>query len=163
MSGYLKAELAQIDELVRAEKYSIALDRVEELTAQHPQEASIWRTRAYVNAHQGNTEDAIEDVSKAIEICDEEPDFYYTRGILFFRTARYQQAISDFTAVIKLCDCHGSDYYREGAHFFRADAYLRLNEFTKAREDCGYVRDGFQTWTDSLVSKDAILEKCGRQ
>jgi Flp pilus assembly protein TadD len=83
MNDHLKTERGEIDELVRAERYDSALERLEELTRQYPNEPSIWRTRAYMNSHQGNTEDAIDDVSKAIELCDLEPDYYFTRGRLF--------------------------------------------------------------------------------
>ena len=160
MNKYLKAELKRIDDLVETEQYANALIRVEELAGQYPNEASIWRTRAYINSHQGNVEAAIIDVSKAIEMCNVEPDYYYTRGILYFKIAEYKNAISDFTEVIRLCDLHDSNYYREGAYFFRADAYIRLQKYANARADCEHVRDGFRTWTDSLRTKESILAEC---
>ena len=85
MNGHLKTELQKVDDLVAAEQYEVALMRLAELATQYPNEPSIWRTRGYMNSHQGKTEAAIADVSKAIEMCDIEPDYYYTRGILFFK------------------------------------------------------------------------------
>lgn len=93
-------------------------------------------------------------------MCELEPDYYYTRGILFFKISRYTEAVRDFTEVLRLCDFHNSNYYREGAHFFRADAYVRLKQYDEARADCAHVRDDFQTWTDSLRTKECILNEC---
>lgn len=163
MNEHLKTELKKVDDLVGTEQYEAALNRLEELAARYPNESSIWRTRAYMNSHKGDAEAAIADVSKAIEMCDFEPDYYYTRGILCFRVASYGDAVSDFTAVLKLCDAHNSNYYREGAHFFRADAYLRLKKYDSAIADCEQVRDGFRTWTDSLRTKESILAECGNE
>src|SRR6267143_1063798 len=120
----------------------------------------VGRKSACVNSHRAHNEAAITDVSKAIAICDKEPDYFYTRGILFFGEGNYRDAVADFTKVIELCDYHKSDYYREEAYFFRADAHVRLKEFERAKADCHYVRDGIRTWTDRLRTKTEILAEC---
>jgi len=161
MNAIIKSALSEIDELARTERYDEALRRVQQLTAEHPSEPWIWRTRGYVNSRQGNTQAAIADLSRAIAMQGIEPDFYYTRGILFFQERSFKKAVMDFTKVIELCDHHRSDYYREGAYFFRADAFVRLREFEKAKSDCRHVKDGMRTWTDQLRTKEGILKECG--
>lgn len=162
MGTNLAEALANIDELARLEKYQQALEQLGALAKQYPGNAWIWRSRAYIASRQGNTSVAISEISFAIELQDTEPDFYYTRGILQFQNGAFKACISDFTNVLKLCDVHSSNYYREGAFFFRADAYSRLGEFDKARADCLFVKDGMQTWTDGLRSKDDILKECSQ-
>jgi tetratricopeptide (TPR) repeat protein len=160
MTTNVKQQLQEIDGLVKKESYGEASLLIEQLLELHPHEGWIWRKRAYINSHQGNLEAAIKDLSKAISICQIEPDFFYTRGILFFQDGRFRDAVADFTRVIELCDLLDSNYYREGAYFFRADSYVRLKEFKKARADCTRIRDGMSTWTDQLRSKAEILSEC---
>ncbi|HEX4265611.1 MAG TPA: hypothetical protein VH597_14840 [Verrucomicrobiae bacterium] len=156
----LKHELQKIENLARDENYNEAWQLLERMTAENSQEYRVWTTHAYVHSRQGETEIAIEDLSKAISLCDKEPDPFYTRGILFFQRGSYRDAISDFTSVIKLCDYHKSDYYREGAYFFRADSYVKVGEFEKARSDCAHIASGMRTWTDKLKTKEDILSEC---
>ena len=160
MNANLKSKLQAISELARKEDYLEAIRRVDQLIMEYPAEPWTWKTRAYVNSRQGNENAAIADLTNAIERSDNEPDFVYTRGILFFQVGRYREAVSDFTKVIELSDLHGSDYYREGAYFFRADSYVRLKEFARAKDDCLHVRDDMRTWTDRLRTKAEILADC---
>ncbi len=163
MNSSCKIALAEIDAMVRNEKYEEALDRVDELARMYPDEASIWRTRAYAKSRQGDLSAAILDVTKAIGICNIEPDYFFTRGILLFKQGNYSDAVEDFTRVLELCDLHSSDYYREGAHFCRADSFLRLGEWEKATADCARVKDGMRAWTDRLRTKEEMEGECRRR
>lgn len=160
MSKSISDELQRIDAMARNDEYEAALQCVDALARSHPGEAALWRTRAYVNSRSGNRRAAIVDMDRAIQICNLEPDYFFTRGILLFKTENYQQAVVDFTKVIELCDYHGSEYYREGAYFLRADAYVRLRQFSEALQDCAHVRDGMRAWTDRLRSKEEIVAEC---
>ena len=152
-------ELEKIKDLAKTGNYSEALLLLDDLIRINSKEDKLWAARAFVNTHQGNSEAAIDDWSKAIQL-NKEPHYFYMRGISRFQVSQYRSAISDFTAVIELCDKYKSDYYRSPAYFFRADAYLRLGEFDQAKSDCVHVPDNTQTWTDKLRTKADILAEC---
>lgn len=156
----MESDLKRIDSLIQNGNYEDALRVVDALVIDQPSEASIWRTRAHVNSMSGDKQSAILDMDKAIQFCNIEPDYYFTRGILHFKTGNYKIAVDDFTHVIKLCDHHSSDYYREAGHFFRADAYVRLGQFSKALDDCAHIRNGTTAWTDRIRSKEQIMGDC---
>ena len=160
MNAPLRNQLSEIDDLTRADNCDEALRRLDLLAESHPGEAWIWRSRSYANSRRGEIQSALKDLAKAIEKCDQEPDFFYTRGILLFQEGRFREAVPDFTRVIELCALLGSNYYREGAYLFRADAHLRLRAYDKARADCRHVSDAMRTWTDRLRTKSEILAEC---
>jgi len=160
MRDEVNAELKQIEKLARAEKHEEALRRADALAASHPREAGVWSTRGYVNGRQGDLPAAISDLSKCIELRENEPDDFFTRGRFLFKAGRYEEAILDFTSVLQLCDSYNSDYYREAAYFFRADAYVRLGQYEKARDDCRRVVDRGPVWTDKLRTIGEILDDC---
>ncbi len=156
----MKTKLREIEGLANAGNYTEALQRLDKLATSNPDDAKIWTTRAHINGHQRNYEEAVADWSKAIALCDKEPHYFYMRGIDLFLLRKFESAVLDFTKVIELCDYYKSEYYREGAYFFRADAYLRLKEFEKGKSDCTHVSDEMQTWTDKLRCKADLLAEC---
>jgi tetratricopeptide (TPR) repeat protein len=159
----MKAELRKIDNLVRLDQYEEALRQIDRLAEKHPREAKVWAKRSYVNARKGDSQAAIDDVSKAIAISELEPAYFYKRGLLLFEVGKFRDGISDFSKVVELCDYHDSDYYREPAYFFRAECHVRLGQYREARADCEHISDGMRTWTDSLRSKEDILKECTRK
>jgi len=153
-------EMRGIRDLADIGNYEEALRLLDELAVRYPREAKIWVERAAINGRQKDIGATIADWTKAIELCDKEPHYFYMRGIEFFALSQYRSAISDFTKVIELCDFYNSDYYKGPAYFFRADAHLRLGCFEQARSDCMHVRDDMRTWTDKLRTKADILAEC---
>jgi tetratricopeptide (TPR) repeat protein len=152
--------LTQAINRAQAGRNEESLSALSQLAAEHPTEPMVWTARATIRAHLRDIEGAIADWSRAINLRDEEPHYFYMRGIDLFQIGRYEEAVLDFTRVIDLCELHNSAYYREPAHFFRAETFLRLREFRKAKLDCQHVSDDMTTWTDKLRSKADILSEC---
>ena len=143
--GILRQKLRAIEKLAQDERYSEALSRLEDLTADDLQyRALIWRTRAYISSRKGDNVAAISDLTQSILLFAKEPHPYYTRGIIYLQIGDYVNAVNDFSKVLELCDLYNSDYYKESAYFLRADAYVRLKEFKMAIADCAHVSDDFQ-------------------
>lgn len=46
--------------------------------------------------------------------------------------------------------------------FLRADAFVRIKEFDKAKNDCDCILGEYKTWTDRLRTKHDILSDCLR-
>ena len=154
------ASLDEVEAATSAGEFDKALRRADQLPTKYPHKADIWAMRAHIFRQRGDVERAILERSRAIELSDKEPHYFYMRGIDFFTLGKFKEAVSDFTRVIELCDFHRSDYYRQGAHFFRADAFVRLREYNLALADCDCVDDKMRTWTDRMRTKEEILAEC---
>lgn len=163
MNMQLDQLIEKITALAGKDEHECALRIAQEVIRDYPGESQVWIKRGYVYARAGDYRRAIEDVSRAIELNSMEPDYFYTRGRYYVAFSEYSIAAEDFTKTLELCDHYRNDYYRQPAHFMRAEAYLQLGRVEEARVDLQYVRDDFTTWTDSLRSKQAMLEECARR
>lgn len=150
-------------ELADAECYVRAREIVEKVIVCDPENPLVWNTRSYINACEGCFEDAVDDLSKSVLLCNHEPHPYFTRGRLLLKLGRFEEAIDDFNRVLELCDRYNSDYYRRTAYFFRADAYARTGKFSEALSDCDHIPDGTHIWTDRLRTKAEIVAECEMQ
>jgi tetratricopeptide (TPR) repeat protein len=108
----------------------------------------------------GDCETALDEMSKAISLDTEEPDFYFTRGRILFGLERFKDAVIDFTKVIATGLADKNGYYLEAAYLHRADAYIRLGDFKQAKADCLYIKDKTRLWTDCLRTKADLLNEC---
>ena len=160
MSTEVDGLVKKATDLAKADNYIEALAAIDEAAGLDPQNPKVWDTRGYINAREGEFEKGVLDLSKSIALRDFEPHPYYIRGDLLLKLGRLEEAAADFSRVLELCDHYRSDYYREGAHFFRADVYARLGKHAEALADCAHVRDGMQTWTDRLRTKEEIIAEC---
>ena len=159
MSNSIEHQLAEIENAIK-EGETDAIRRFEDLAAKHPKEPAIRVAQAHALTQQRDFTAAAMAWSHAIAISDNEPHYYYMRGIALFHSGKLQDSVRDFSKVIQLCEVNAWGYYREPAYFFRADAYVKLREFEKARSDCTHVSDGMRTWTDRLKCKADILAEC---
>ncbi len=65
-----------------------------------------WYNRGVVNAALGNTEEALADYDKAIELDPEYPSAYYSRGNLRRKLRDFDGAVEDYSRAIELKDDH---------------------------------------------------------
>ncbi len=156
----LKHQLQALERLAESGRGMEALHSLDSLEKEHPEDASINASKAYVNALEGTYESALLEWTKAIAKCDKEPHFFCMRGEIFTRLGRYQEAVNDFTKVLDLCDLYASDYYKTPAYFRRADAFVRSGRYAEARRDCAFVPDGEVVWLDKRRTKEEILAEC---
>jgi tetratricopeptide (TPR) repeat protein len=137
-----------------------ALAQASKLIEKYPGEMEVWLLRAYIFAREGNLTNAIDDLTKALELNPTEPCLLFDRGRYYARLGDHQRATEDFTKGIAACDLHSRDYYRQALHFHRAYSYLKLGNKTAAIDDLKKVRDGFTFWTNELCTKEGLLEQC---
>ena len=160
MGTDVEEELQKIEIMLNEKNHDSARKSLDSLIERHPDEYKFWRKRAYVFEVDKDYQNAISNISEAIILQPMEPDYFYNRGRYLFKLSNYIAALEDFTQAIILCDYYKSDYYSEPSYFMRAESYLRLKLYDKARDDCGHLRDGYSAWTDSLRSKEDILNEC---
>jgi len=154
--------LEKAGSLAKKREYDSAFEVIDDLINRFPEEPEVWRKRAYINARMRNFEQAVSDLEAAIKINDSEPDYYYTRGRYCFSLGRYEDSISDFTSAIDVSVEHSETYYLEPSYLMRAECYLRLGEFDLAKLDCEKVSENTTIRTDSLRSKNDILNDCNK-
>jgi len=159
MTELLDSLLNDVERRVRADDPD-AVGSAARLAERYPESVKAWCLLAYAHARQGNTEDAILDITRAIRLSPREPALLFDRGRYKLKTAQYRQAVDDFGEALALCDLHKDDYYRESLHFLRADALLKLGLKAEAQADLGYVRDDFALWTTELRTKKALSDEC---
>jgi len=156
----LEKSIARAEFLARAGQQEAAMKLACELVEQHPDHMKTWSLRAYLYARIGRNEDAIADLTHAIEINAMEPHLFYDRGLKYLAQGHFQPAVDDFTMGLVLCDHYKNDYYREPLYFLRADGLLKLGKKRDALRDLEHVRADFSSWTYKLRTKAELLAEC---
>jgi tetratricopeptide (TPR) repeat protein len=146
-------------ELARLGDDEKAMSIADALIQEHPNDSRSWSLRAYLHARNSHYRNAIADVTQAIGASPAEPSLFFDRGRYEIALGQLESAIEDFSHGLKLCDDHKDDYYRETLHFFRADALIKVGKTFAAAEDLKHVRDDFRLWTDSLRTKEDLLDE----
>jgi tetratricopeptide (TPR) repeat protein len=160
MNSPLDVLIARAKQLAKAGDDEGAMSLACELTKQHPREMAVWSLRAYLHGLNRDHLQAIEDLTRAIEINQKEPKLFYDRGIEELALRDNQAAVDDFTAGLELCDHYGDDSYREELHFLRAEAFLGLGRKQLALADLQHAREDLKTWTFKSRTKSELLEEC---
>ncbi|MFN8527400.1 MAG: tetratricopeptide repeat protein [Anaerolineae bacterium] len=92
-----------------------ALERVNQLVAQYPQNASAYFFRALVLSSLDQSIQAIADYDTAIELDPTVPEAYNNRGLARFRSGDTAGAEADFDAAIRLNPDYAEAYSNRGA------------------------------------------------
>jgi tetratricopeptide (TPR) repeat protein len=161
MTEMLDSLIKNIEGRVRGDDPS-AVESALRLAERYSDSPRVWCLLAYAHARQGSTEEAISDMTRAIQLSPDEPGMLFERGRYQLKRGRYRQAVDDFGQALILCERQENDYYRESLHFFRADALLKLDRRIEAQADLQHVRDDFALWTTELRTKQALLAECAK-
>lgn len=150
--------LEEIDTWCRRREHDVALRLCNKLMEEYPDSHEPLRERAFVHSLMGQTQHAIDDLTRVIAIRPHEPCYFDLRAHQFIDLGRYEEAVSDLTEVLRLCDVWESDYYRSTAHLVRAHAFLRLGRPADALADCDHVKDDSGWWIENgLRTKSAMV------
>ncbi len=96
----------------------------------HPELASAYYARGYANGSGGDSQQAIEDYTNAIELGHEPlAPAYFWRGWAYYAAEEHSLAVEDFSDAIELDP--GSPEAYDG----RGHAYLRLADYERALAD----------------------------
>lgn len=69
---------------------------------QHPIDACLWYLSGLTKGQFRHCEDAVDDITTAIEIAPQQAYFFYTRGLLFLLMGRTQSALEDYNKAIQI-------------------------------------------------------------
>ena len=153
MSSSLNSLVLKAKQLARAGDHEKAISLADELVGRYPNEMEAWSLRAYLHARNHNYQEAVADVTRAIDVNALEPSLFFDRGRYDLVLGREESAVTDFSRGLELCDRHNDDYYRESLDFFRAEAFVRLGRKREVLADLVFVRDDYKMWIDKLRSK----------
>jgi tetratricopeptide (TPR) repeat protein len=159
----IEKHLKEVFDLARDANYDLAFARLRDLENNFPNDAEVFRQRAYVLARKGDFRAAIDELSRAIGLQPNEPDYFYTRARYQLHVGQYQSAVDDLYQVLSLSDEHRSDYYRMPSHLLMAHAFVRMRRFEEARAECIKVPDDASVWIDGSISRNSILAQVNSQ
>lgn len=141
-------------------KYDKAIEICNEYISTYPNHREAYKQRSFILARMKLLEDAICDIDILINMGDEEPDDYFTRGRWNLMFGDISSSIADFTKVIEIEAALTTKYYTETAYFYRANGYIKSGLFQRAIEDCEKTRDGFKVYfMGKIVSKEDIVSE----
>ena len=140
--------------LASEDKGDEAIKLVTEVIEKHPQHKeldNLYETRSTIYAKMGRLNDAIKDMSKAIELNPKGFNYFQKRSKLYMRTYNYEQALSDQTKEIEKSKTGYED---------RCRIFCLTGEYDLALEDITIAikRSGFSTARLYLI-RAAIYEK----
>jgi tetratricopeptide (TPR) repeat protein len=119
-----------------------------------------WAFRAYLHGRCRNYNDAVVDLTRAIEINPEEPHLYFECALNRMVLGRDREAVLDLDEALRLCQVHASDYYREALRFMRSLALARTGRKSEAKRDLAEVSPEFSMWIDKLWTKGQVAQLC---
>lgn len=90
----------------------------------NPNDELGYVNRAKVHAFQKNTELAIKDVTSAISLLPEQPDYYYERATYYFSINDYKNAKTDLDKCLEVAE--EADAIRNNPYFYEVRAYVNL-------------------------------------
>jgi len=131
----LSQELERILQLQQDRDYDEALALGAQLQAAYPQSHLVHKQLAHVHDAMKNFQAAIDEISRAIALVPDEPDFYFNRARWYIETQLNDEAIADCDMAIKIENALGRSYYRGSTYLVRAFAKLQTGDYLGALED----------------------------
>jgi len=97
--------------------------------------AEAFYNRADVYRLKNNYDQAISDLTNAIELKSNYAKAYFGRGCIYDQKSKYDQAIADYTKAIELDPKYAGIYYNRGIDYVNESNYDQaILDFTKAVE-----------------------------
>jgi tetratricopeptide (TPR) repeat protein len=114
-------------------KLSISIDLLNELINVDPGDKLALLARGSVYLKTGDTENAVDDFTRAIEIDSKHPKSYHLRGLAHEMAGNDDEALKDFDRAIEFDSEYGA------AFFSRATLLTKMGQEKKALEDMEMV------------------------
>ena len=128
-----------------------ALDYLNEIIAQHPNQAGALAKRASILWDIDNTDQSLKDITAAIQAQPNKPEWLFQRGNIRLHVGDQQGAIADYTEAIRLDQTFSDAYVNRGsARAERGDEEGAVQDYSAALEIA----------TDPQVKAFAYLNRC---
>lgn len=141
--------MAQKDTLAAHKSFSIAV----QYDNQNP---ANWSARGLTNLLLGMENDALLDLTTAINLGSRWPGDYINRGILYYKQHNYRGALADYDKAIELDKTDGQTYYNRGV--LRAE----LGDYNRALDDLSTAIDYEPDNTEMYYQRGVVLLQLGQ-
>lgn len=129
-----------------------AIDYLNQIIAQHPNHASALAKRSTLLwEHRGDSNQALQDLTTAIQVQPENPDYLFQRGRIRFHVGDQQGAIADYTQALRIEKTFSDAYVNRGT------ARAQLGDEEGAVQDYTTALD---MTDDPRVRAFAYLNRC---
>jgi len=150
------SQLARALEYYQEKDYATAKMFLEMVIKEDPT-ADVYHLLAMVEQHEGEPEQAICWLNRALELESNSADLYNTLGDLLVEVKQYSAAVNAFEQTIKLHPDHPDARYNIGA------ALMRLRKYTEAEEYLRMVLDDQPNHYRALQNLALALKELDRQ
>ncbi|WP_235558107.1 tetratricopeptide repeat protein [Sphaerimonospora mesophila] len=116
----------------------------------------LLANRAQLTAMLGRPEEALPDLTAAIEADPEYPDYYLDRGNLLFRLGRHDEALADYEAAMRLSPPFPEPYYN------RAEIRFAAGDHEGALADLDHALELDPEFAVAYVNRAGLLAAAGR-
>jgi tetratricopeptide (TPR) repeat protein len=103
------------------------------------------RKRASVYEHQGDIQQAVEDLEAVVGSGVNEPADMYSLGLLYLQVSRWRDAEIVLGKGVQVCTAEQFDYYLNPCRILHAEALLRLGQGALALAELELLPDGYST------------------
>jgi protein O-mannosyl-transferase len=128
----------------------------------------ILNTLASQEIEDGNYENAISHLDKAVMISAGYSEAFYNRGIAYSKTGNLRASVDDFTKAIKINPAYDEAYFARGSAYLKSnDLKMAYDDFTSvirmkpdhfgAFQDRAIVRGNLDDWTGALEDLNATI------
>lgn len=169
--AYLSAELGRVEALVAGERMDAAIEALEQLARDRPDEAVVWSTLGDKLRREERFADAITAYDKAIAALPGESAgqwvIYYARGICHEREKNWPLAEADFRKALALSPDQPQVLNYMGYSFLEMktnldEALAMIERAVAARPEDGYIVDSLGWGLFRLGRYDEAVERMER-
>ena len=121
-----------------------------------PDHALPYIARGVAFARMNRFEEALADLTKAIELDSSDEFAWFNRGSIFVEAGQLDKALADYSRVIELAPEFASGWYNRGV------AHTRLSQFQKAIEDYSRAIDLDSKDAHAWINRGAAYGRIGR-
>jgi tetratricopeptide (TPR) repeat protein len=135
----LAEELKRVKRLAAERRHVEEEALCTELIGRFPTAFEPLFSRAHAKWILRDHSNAIQDLTKAIQLNPAEPALFYFRGVWSVELTEYADGIADLARAVALDEALGSSYYARDAHFVQAIGHVFLGQFEQAEQECKAV------------------------
>jgi len=135
----IRTQLDNASKLFDAKKYAQAAELYSAVIAADMTQPAAYSERARCHYQMGHLDQALADLSRAIELSPRRAAYHFTRGRYYLEAGRFHDACNDFSAVLDLERGNEVRRFSKAGAFFRAEANLKLGRYEEALRDCSEI------------------------
>lgn len=159
--------MAEVGRLASSRKYGEARALCTAMMERFPKHADLYFRRGMIQHVLKELKAAIDDLSHAIELRNDEPAYVFFRGLWRLELGVNDDAIVDLSEAIRLEEGLDSSYYVDSARLARAVAYMlsgnvdqALNSVSGLPNDAG-VHVAKRVWSTSMLKEEISRRRGG--